>query len=476
MKTIITKINNLTKDVRNPRKADKNLHSLINLSIRKLGLLSPVYINSKGKILSGHQRTTSLKLFKYDEVVAAIVNQKKLDFNSTASINFLFNKVLQNLAHQEADVGQKDFDDLIEYLDSFEDLPDLLQPLKEMKMVDSNELIELNDLSGIEVCKASINLYKSCDAIVPLIVNTDGKVVNTLARLKAYSEMFNQVPVVYSDRATDQVFKVITASYSIEGAGLDVIRIGQRRHFIKPMLPFVYIALMPKKLYELGKPTLISNYLKEHFPKVLDFGSGNAKQTIKLRQQGCNITLFEPFSLSGDQQFSLLQTYNCIDTFLDSLNENKIFDAVVSNAVLNSVPTEGDLKHVITLIKFLASGSKVLSLSSRNTSSYDTAKNKSSALTLKGKNNSMISSGSKVKVQNFFDGDDLIRFFGEGRVKNKGHYTRIVIENPHYKVELKDLLEAVEFEFHLTYQNRKFDDLYEKAVEVFTKVWQSKYE
>ena len=40
----------------NPRSADAARLDLIELSLRKLGFLAPIYADSNGEILSGHQR------------------------------------------------------------------------------------------------------------------------------------------------------------------------------------------------------------------------------------------------------------------------------------------------------------------------------------------------------------------------------------------------------------------------------------
>lgn len=42
----------------NPRTADPKRLNLIELSLRKLGFIAPIYADANGEILSGHQRGT----------------------------------------------------------------------------------------------------------------------------------------------------------------------------------------------------------------------------------------------------------------------------------------------------------------------------------------------------------------------------------------------------------------------------------
>jgi hypothetical protein len=474
MKLLKVPVSNLIGDTQNPRKPPPVLYELLDLSLRKLGLLSPVYATPSGLLLSGHQRTTTLKKYGYQHVYVSPVKLVEDTSDSRTAINFSFNKVLQCFNYEESEVGPEDLANTAKYLRSLPDLPNFLSPLEEIQTLPV-EYFSKEPLDHVDECAASRILHKKARVIVPLVLNAEGKVVNSLTRLKYYTRALNQIPCVFSEHATQDIFSHITAAYKMEGASLDNVRVSQRRHFVTPTLPYVYTLIVPKKLH--AKGAFLNKFLKSTYPRMLDFGSGNAQQSVCLRKEGYDLTLFEPFAVGDKFRFSLSLTYEGLSKFLDSIELNPFFHAIVSNAVLNSVPTAEDTGKVLKLLKFVGHGSKIMCVSSRNLKSFDRDRSRGVTTTLPGQGTTKVSSAKKVKVQNFYNEDHLKEFFdGRGVTTTRGPYSAIVIKNPEYFIPKDELLEAVAFEFGLNYQGRVFEDIKARALEVFSKAWHVKYD
>lgn len=60
-------------------------------------------------------------------------------------------------------------------------------------------------------------------------------------------------------------------------------------------------------------------------------------------------------------------------------------------------------------------------------------------------------------------------YFGyDGSFLNKGKYLFYRIDNPKFDIDKKELLEAVEFEFGIKYFDSVFDELKQKALQIFS--------
>lgn len=78
------------------------------------------------------------------------------------------------------------------------------------------------------------------------------------------------------------------------------------------------------------------------------------------------------------------------------------------------------------------------------------------------------------KTQRFYDEKDLVEMFG-GVGERKGAYSKILVVNPRYTIGLEELVEAVRFEFGIKYIDRRFNEITERAIKVFTKRWEEIY-
>ena len=85
-----------------------------------------------------------------------------------------------------------------------------------------------------------------------------------------------------------------------------------------------------------------------------------------------------------------------------------------------------------------------------------------------------VSTGSKTKIQNFHTTNDIEKLFGKGgKFKTKAQYTFYRVDYPKYTISKEELLDAVEFEFGIRYNNRTFNDIRDRAIMVFSERYDS---
>ena len=467
-------IRNVLGDINNPRILSDDRFKLLRLSLSKFGLLSPLFITRTGKLLSGHQRTKTLKAMGEKYIYCAVVAD--LPKSATNAVNFAFNKELQEIVSNEeteVDVKEKQ-DQLLEYLESLDDVEDKFYYLKKTTLIHKTEIIQ-TQLKDKKSQGNSALLYMKAKVIIPLILDENNNIINGNARYQYYSTMFDEIPCLVVKGITNDVFKYITANYSLKGKE-DNIRLEQRRHQVANSLSGVYSNVLVGDVLADGSEAFRSKYMKTHYERILDFGAGNGKQTVFARHKGHDITLFEPFATAGEGlAFSLKETYHSLENTLKELTKEEPFNLVVANAVLNSVPFEADLKKVVTLLKFLSAGAKTLIVSSRNITSLRTNKDSSTATKISELGDkAFVSTGNKTKIQNFHTTNDIEKLFGKGgKFKTKAQYTFYRIDYPKYTISKQELLEAVDFEFGIRYNNRTFTDIRDRAMLVFSERYDS---
>lgn len=467
-------IRNIVGDADNPRNINTVQYELLELSLRKFGLLSPLFITDKGLLLSGHQRTKTLRNLGQEYLYVCVIDSSRFDKSQINSLNFIFNKELQEISNVEMSNEQelqKKYREIKDYLLSLPDVDNKMQGLENIELISANELVLDKQPTDVSIANSTA-LYNRIRQAIPLIIDANNVIINGGSRFKVYRDRFQRIPCIRVPHVTADVFRFITANYTLKGKE-DNIRVEQRRHFIawNENSKFLKILLNIKDKIPLK---ILHERLYNEYPSILDFGSGNGKQSVLQRYyKGVEHILFEPFACSGTGIFSYHETYTSIKGLLDRLEDDKPFDLVRANAVLNSVPFEEDSQKVELLLKFLSAGSKSLVLSSRNKDFYlNWIKSGNSVKVKDMQGASYISSGSKTKVQRFHTADELADKFQEGGLnilKIESGYVFIRVINPLYTIDKEELLDAVRFEFGINYYGRVFEDLRERAVELFGK-------
>lgn len=465
------KIANIIGDANNPRVLKENKSDLLSLSLRKYGLLSPLYISSRGMLLSGHQRTKVLS--SLGEEFVYIVEVKEIGNKSlTNSLNFMFNKEMQGIESRE-EVDEQKLIDLKAKLEQLPDIEDRYQSLKNMQLVEV-EKIKTTDIVTPKLINNSGTLHKYFGIVLPLIVNEKFEILNGNARYHYYSKKYKAIPCVVVPDMDASVFKLITGQYSFSGKHSN-IRQEQRRHYVDHRFGKALRRLILGNKAEDYSNVFFMHYIKKTMPNILDFGSGNGKQSAIFRKKGINITLFEPFVANWREGggISIKQTYDSISTTLDEIEKNRIFDMVKANAVINSIPFEDDRQKVILLLKFLAAGSSMLIVCGRGLLNLEQSIKKGTAVRIEGMpDNVIVSSKGKTKIQTFHTVRNLVEMLIDGSDNTydtiDGSGVWIKVNKPVYKIDKKELMAAVEMEFSMEYNSRVFTDLLVRARKIFS--------
>ena len=82
--------------------------------------------------------------------------------------------------------------------------------------------------------------------------------------------------------------------------------------------------------------------------RVLDFGAGKCAYPQKLRQDGYNIFMYEPFIREiGSNKINIMQVLKFIDELECDIDNNSLYDIVILDSVLNSITSIKMLHNVL---------------------------------------------------------------------------------------------------------------------------------
>ena len=90
MKITLEPIDAVRPSTYNPRSADPARLDIIELSLRKLGFIAPIFADTDGEILSGHQR--HLVADRMGATHVPVFRTKALDLDQRKALNIVFNR------------------------------------------------------------------------------------------------------------------------------------------------------------------------------------------------------------------------------------------------------------------------------------------------------------------------------------------------------------------------------------------------
>ena len=90
MKITLEPLESVRPSTYNPRTADPARLDLIELSLRKLGFIAPIFADADGEILSGHQR--HLVASRMGATHVPVFRTKALDLDQRKALNIVFNR------------------------------------------------------------------------------------------------------------------------------------------------------------------------------------------------------------------------------------------------------------------------------------------------------------------------------------------------------------------------------------------------
>jgi len=485
----------------NPREADEDRLDLLELSLKKLGFLLPLYADEDGNLLSGHQRhylatvRLGVQLLPVEIVARKTLEQRK-------AINIVFNRGTNDMACNDSPAKLKQAITEINTESLAANLPDLSPSSPGFYRCMSTEQIDPKTLIAANRDRwnqYAFNLAKTLamqGIRMPIIINQEGEVINGIGRLQlALDKRRSEIAVVKLGlqewEFARAMLNLLTMDFSLHKKYDDVLRYNsfRRARTATKYLGWGFVfALNVKACHEfnISDRGHRKKWVAVHGKTVLDFGAGRMIETSLLRNAGIDCTPFEPYCLfEGKNEIDFETSVAIAKQFLVNVASKKQWDSIFISSVLNSVPFLQDRKHIIRLTAALASKDTLLFATSNgaNDGKYK------AQISEHGNSLSKVASDSIKCLLDYEPGITLGEFSSKPKVQKYHTLTewRELFEAGWYQVKVdttsskvnaicrhprpvshKLLAESIRFEFDLPYPNEQRMSLTEEALDAFS--------
>jgi len=356
----------------NPRVADPARLDLIELSLRKLGFLLPLYADSQGELSSGHQRHYVAGRMGLTRVPVCFF-QRPLDLNERKAINIMFNRGTNDLditdttPHLRRELLATDVFHLAEQVPDKKLDSAAMFPCLHPRRLAIQPLLRANAGRWVQYAANISAVMRRKGIVMPIIVTPDLRVVNGIGRLEALAEeQVEQVEVVMISPAeaalADAMLNLLSMDFDLKSRFADYLRHNSFRR-ARVVVPgnslgygftFVVHPQQHPNTFSLTNADQRRAWEKEHGAVILDFGAGRLKETANLRRAGFDADAFEPYRMGAGDQIDYDQSVNLNREFLQLIAGGKQYTSIFLSAVLNSVPFYEDRCHVVRILAALA--------------------------------------------------------------------------------------------------------------------------
>lgn len=488
----------------NPRRNDEKRLELTELSLRKLGFLLPIYADTGGEILSGHQRCLVAARMGYTKVPVEYVDIT--DLNERKTVNILFNRATNDLRKQDTcgkikgRLYNMDIEGISAGLPDIEPDSEAAFPCMHAKRVDTVELAKKNHRSFDGHIRALANtLERRFGVVMPVVIGDSMNVINGIGRLQVAAEAKRRfVKCVQVSGAQEELaaamLNLLSMDFSMESSYADVLRYNsfmRERNtretdtegncalgdgFFKGLFP----NNNGRDFFKLEGETLAA-WVRKYGDKIVDFGAGKLNNTRTLRNAGLFVSAFEPYFVTTGDQVHKAKSVELAEKFLDEVESGVEYTSVFISSVFNSVPFMADRIMIARIAAALCTpkGRVVCWCQSNQSQQFVLTKRHSvtnnSRLTfdLDYEPNTILGDISKhPKVQKGHTKKELCDIFGSS-FKSIDRIEMIhlfwYLEASHPAVDLEKLGEALDFEFELPYPDGTTMGLSQRARAAFGK-------
>lgn len=496
--TKLESIDEVRPSTYNPRQSDPARLDLIELSLRKLGFLAPIFADNNGEILSGHQR--HLVACRMGATRLPVFRTKPMDLAQRKALNIVFNRATNdfdwNSTPQKVtrELAELDVQQLAEAIsDKKVDSPDFIRCLHP-NQVSVKDLCHANSGRWLQYARNLSRTLHRHGILMPLVCRKNGTVVNGIGRLEMLAEKgIETAPVVYvSDDEAEfarAMMNLLSMDFDVHSRYADLLRHNsfRRARRVREELGNGFIFAVhggrPCHTFDIFNSRQKAAWVREHGRSILDFGAGHLTETKMLRRAGFEVTPFEPYHISRsdiDKEKSLELTRE----FLGAVEAGTEWTSIFLASVLNSVPFQSDREHIAALLSALCHPhTKVYACASSTTETGWRQVNGKAFLNKSNSGNiafrldyeSGIRIGDfqdKPKVQKYHTEKEFYQlwtpFFRSVKVRELSNNITAACAHPR-AVDPGKLRAAVEFEFNLPYPDGTRMDLVERAKEAFGK-------
>lgn len=322
----------------NPRKISQSAYEELQSSLKTLGFILPIIVNSDNMtIVAGHQRTKAAIAIGLKEAPACFI--KGVDIESEVMFNQIHNGVeLEPKSHSICK-------NVREYGKFYEDVP-----------VSDFEIKESNASLVKDMCRL---IVKHGDALCAIVCGNEVVFGNNY--IKACQALNFPVRTYFLDSSKRKIFDY----YFCQDYGVFNYDHIERMDFVQGKAqPPRHTGIDWSVLYREVVPHLEKEDKRK--VKILDFGCGKAMFITKLRKSlGYRYAIGLEFFNHNRVGISIEKGHDMINAFFSYVKENGIndggvFDYVVCDAVVNSVNTQFAEDAVLTCLNlFCKMGGKV---------------------------------------------------------------------------------------------------------------------
>ena len=489
----------------NPRKSDPKRLDLLELSLRKLGFVSPIVVDQGGEIISGHQRSFVATRMGVKTVPVTIIPRMTLE--ERKSLNIVFNRATNDLKRSDTCQTVKEYISQYDVEQIASELPDLtpdtpeFYPCMYTKVGDSYELLKKNTS---KINQYATNLYGTlCRKKIelPTVIDEDDNVVNGIGRVCYYAEhKVRPIPICRISNAQAQfanlMLNYLTMDFDIQNRYADTLRHnsfmrtrntragGLGCGFFKGVWPRLHcedtMILDGKKKEE---------WVARFGESIVDFGAGKLNNTRILRESGINCSAFEPYYIAMGEEISKTESLKIDRKFLAEIADGRHFSTIFISSVFNSVPFMADREAIATICSALSSPDTICVCW---TQGVNVGNNAAIATNVQSKTavgqiafnidyepNVVLGDFSKLpKVQKYHTNREIYDIFSpvygeiyrldtiDGFVYMECRGTKLDVNNAEYMERLR---KAIEFEFDLPYPDGTRAGLVAEAKEAFGK-------
>lgn len=481
----------------NPRESDPQRLRYIELSLRKLGFLLPIYVcEGSNEILSGHQRHYVSKKMGLTQVPVEFV--KSMDLAKRKGYNVAFNRGTNDMGRNEtsASISQKlkayDIEDMATKLP---DTSEMFPCLNTVEM-DAKELARINIKREDKYCSNMARVLSVDFDAMPVIVNKDKQVINGIGRLFFQVERGATkvrcivIPDQYSTFA-HVMLNLVSMDFTLQKKYADDLRYNSfRRALITRqgglglgMIVGAFGGSAKSKNFLKFTPEQRAKWVAKYGSQIIDFGAGRLTDTDILRANGIKVSPFEPFYCQkGSNEIDREASVQIAREFLRDVASGVDFSTIFISSVFNSVPFYEDRVNILAICAALCSRNTLLSVwtmtkghasyKQNETAFFNERMTVYTSFKLDYEDGILLSDmRQKPKVQKFHTKEELhrlcSRFFSDVKIGMYSETWLAECRNP--KVDIPKLSEALEFEFNLKYPDGHCMGLVEEAKAAFSK-------
>jgi hypothetical protein len=351
----------------NPRSADPERLDLIELSLRKLGFLAPIFADANGEILSGHQR--HLVATRMGAKQLPVFRTRPMDLAQRKALNIVFNRATNdfdwNTTPQKAtrELAALDVHRLAEAIpDKAVDSPEFIRCLTP-NQVSVKELCRTNSNRWMQYARNLARTLHRHGILMPIICKGDGTVINGIGRLEMLAEKkIDTAPVVYvsDDEAAfaEAMMNLLSMDFDVESRYDDLLRYNsfRRARRVREELGNGFIFAVhgskPCHTFDIFNAKQKAAWVREHGTRILDFGAGHLTETKILRAAGFEVTAFEPYHITRSEIDKDKSLVICRE-FLEAVSGGQEWTSIFLASVLNSVPFQSDREHIAVILQAL---------------------------------------------------------------------------------------------------------------------------